>query len=72
MDDFTTYGETYEEALSNLEMVLKIFKEYIFSINNEKCFMMMTQGIVLEQFISSVGVQFDPHKIEIISTLLVP
>lgn len=69
MENFTTYGESYEEALSNLEKVLKRCKDHNLSLKNEKCFMMMTQGIILGHFISSEGIQVDPHKIEIISTL---
>lgn len=42
MDDFTTYGESYEEALSNLKEVLERCKEHNLSLKNEKCFMMMT------------------------------
>lgn len=68
MDEFTTYGETYEETLNNLEKVLKRCKEYNWSLSNEKCFMMMTQGIVLGHFISIVRIQVNQHKIEIIST----
>lgn len=72
MDYFTTYGESYEEILNNLEKLLKRCKEHNPSLNNEKCFMMMTQGIVLGNFISSAGIQVDPHKIEIKCTLPIP
>ena len=42
MDDFTVYGNTFEEALENLEKVLKICKEENLSLSHEKCFMMFT------------------------------
>lgn len=42
MDDFTTYGETFDEALQNLEIVLKRCSEHNLSLSNEKCFMMTT------------------------------
>lgn len=68
MDDFTTY----DEALKNLEKILKRCQEHNLSLNHEKCFMMMTQGITLGHFVSSEWIQVDPNKIEIISTLPVP
>jgi len=63
MDDFTTYGETYEKALSNLEKILKRCQVHNLSFSHENFFMMMSQGIVLGHFISSEGIQVDPHKI---------
>ena len=41
MDDFTTYGQTFDEAKENLEKVLQRCKDYNLSLNSEKCFMMM-------------------------------
>jgi ABC-type taurine transport system ATPase subunit len=69
MDDFTTYGETDDEALNNLDKVLKRFQEHNLSLSHEKCFMMMTLRIVIGYFVSSEGIQVDPNKIKIISTL---
>ena len=71
MDEFT-YGVTYEEALANLEKVLKRCKEKKLSLNSEKCFMMMQEGIVLGHHISQVGIQVDPAKIEVILILPTP
>jgi hypothetical protein len=45
MDDFTVYGNTFEESLDNLEKVLKICKEVNLSLSNEKFFMLLTKGI---------------------------
>ena len=47
MDDFTVYGDSFEEALENLEKVLIRCKETNLSLSHEKCFMMFTEGIVL-------------------------
>lgn len=69
MDDLTAYGTTFEKAKLNLEKVLKICQEYNLSLNSEKCFMMMEEGVVLGHFILSQGIQVDPTKIEVISTL---
>jgi hypothetical protein len=69
MDDFTTYGKTYDETLNNLEKVLKRCQEHNISLIHEKIFIMRIPWIVLVNFVSSEGVQVDPDKIEIISTL---
>ncbi len=72
MDDFTTYGQKFEEAKEKFDKVLQRCKEYNFSLNSEKCFMMMQEGVVLGHFISPKGIEVDPSKIEVIHTLVVP
>lgn len=72
MDDFTAYGTTFEEAKINLEKFLKRCQEYNISLNSEKCFMMMKEGVVLGHFISSQGIQVDQAKIVVISTFPTP
>jgi hypothetical protein len=47
MDEFTPYGTDFEEALSNLEKVLKICRQSHLSLSTEKCHMMMHEGVVL-------------------------
>ena len=69
MDDFTTFGDTFEEAIMNLEKVLIQCKEHNLALNSEKCFMLMQEGVVLGHFISVVGIQVDLAKIEVIITL---
>jgi hypothetical protein len=66
MDDFTVYGDTFQEALDNLEKVLIRCQETNLSLNNEKCHMLHTEGVVLGHHISPVGIQVDPTKIEVI------
>ena len=56
MDDFTPYGNSFEEALYNLEKVLKICKQTHLSLSTEKCHMMMQEGIMLGHFISTSGI----------------
>lgn len=41
MDDFTTYGGTFEEALNNLQKKLQRCEYHNLSLNSEKCLMMM-------------------------------
>ena len=72
MDEFTVYGNTFEEALENLEKVLKRCKEANLSLSHEKCFMMFTKGIVLGHHISGDGIKVDKSKVEVISKLSIP
>ena len=72
MDDFTPYGDSFEEALTNLEKVLKRCKETQLSLSTEKCHMMIKEGVVLGNYISSIGIRVDPAKIEVILQITVP
>lgn len=47
MDDFTMFDVTFEEALKNLEKVLIRCEEHNMSLNSEKWFLMMQEGVVL-------------------------
>ena len=72
MDDFTTFGVSFEESMMNLEKVLIQCKEHNLTLNSEKCFMLMQEGVVLGHFISAERIQVDPTKIEVILTLPIP
>jgi hypothetical protein len=72
MDDFTPYGVSFQEALENLEKVLKRCIQAQLSLSTEKCHMMMSEGVVLGHFISSQGIQVDPSKIQVIKNLPTP
>ena len=69
MDDLTTYGDTFEQAHTNLEKVLKRFQEYNISLNSEKCYFMMEEGVVIGHYICSFGIQVDPTNIVVITNL---
>ena len=69
MDEFIVYGNTFEEALENLENVLKICKEENISLSHEMFFMMFTEGIVLGHHISGDGIKVDSSKIQVFSKL---
>jgi hypothetical protein len=60
MDDFTTFGNFFDEALSRLEKFLQWCVENHLSLSNENCFLMMTEGIVLGHHIFAQGIQVDP------------
>jgi len=70
MDDFSVYGNSFQHALENLEFFLKRCIEANLSLSNEKCFMMLNEGIVLGHYISSQGIIFYPSKIQIIVNFL--
>ena len=50
MDDFTPYGNSFEEGLENLEKVLKRCKQTHVSLSTVKFHMMREEGIVLDIF----------------------
>ena len=72
MDDFTSHGGYFEEALINLDKVFTRCKEVNLCLSSEKCRMMLTQGMVLGPLIFPDGIKVDPTKIEVILNLLVP
>ncbi|KAK8574871.1 hypothetical protein V6N12_062548 [Hibiscus sabdariffa] len=72
MDDFSTFGEDFDNCLSNLEKVLIRCKETNLVLNWEKCHFMVDEGIVLGQKIYSKGMEVDRAKIDVISKLPPP
>ncbi|KAL4323356.1 hypothetical protein GQ457_11G026640 [Hibiscus cannabinus] len=72
LDDFSTFGDNFDNCLSNLEKVLKRCKETNLVLNWEKCHFMVDEGIVLGHKIYSKGMEVDKAKIEVISKLPPP
>ena len=72
MDDFTVYGSSFEHCLKNLGAVLHRCKDKNLALNWEKCYFMVTEGIVLGHRISTAGLEVDQAKVSIIKTLLLP
>jgi hypothetical protein len=72
MDEFTPYGNSFDEALDNLDKVLQRCREMNLSLSNEKCNMMMNEGIVLGHHLFSRGIEVDKEKIKIITLLPTP
>eukprot|EP00253_Pinus_taeda_P015876 PITA_15876 len=70
MDDFTPYGDDFDRALDTLEKVLQRCIATRLCLSHEKCYMMMTEGLILGHYISAAGIQVDPAKIQIL--LLIP
>ena len=63
MDYFTNYGNTFEEYLVNLQKFLVRCWESNLALINEKCNVMLDEGIVLGNHISFEGIRVNPTKI---------
>ena len=72
MDDFSVYGEIFQEALDNLEKFLVRCQETNLALSHEKCRMMFTKGVVLGHVVSQDGIEVNPTKIEVITKLSPP
>jgi hypothetical protein len=72
LDDFSVYGKTFKDCLSNLDKVLKRCQEADLVLNWEKCHFIVREGIVLGHKISEKGIEVDKVKIEVIEQLLPP
>jgi hypothetical protein len=72
MDDFSVFGDSFDDYLTNLENVLSRCEEKNLVLNWEKCHFMVTNGIVLGHIVSSKGIEVDKSKIELIANLPTP
>ncbi|PIN17394.1 DNA-directed DNA polymerase [Handroanthus impetiginosus] len=72
MDDFTVYGDSFDDCLINLTKVLRRCVETNLVLNYEKCHFMVDQGIILGHIVSGKGIEVDKAKIEVIKTLPYP
>ena len=72
MDDFSIYGESFDQCLSNLEKVFIRCEEKNLVLNWEKCHFMVTKGIVLGHVITPNGIEVDEAKLSVISSLPIP
>lgn len=66
MDDFTVYGNSFDDYLHNLTLVLKRYIETNLVLNFENCHFIVGRGIVLGHVVSSKGIEVDKAKIDII------
>ena len=57
MDDFSVYGSSFDDCLSNLDRVLQRCKDTNLVLNWEKCHFMVNEGIVLGHKISERGMK---------------
>ena len=66
MDDFSVFGETYNDCLHNLEEVLKRCEMTNLVLNWEKYHFMVQEGIMLGHKVSKDDIEVDKAKIEVI------
>ncbi|PIN10813.1 DNA-directed DNA polymerase [Handroanthus impetiginosus] len=72
MDDFSVYGDSFDEYLNNLSCVLKRCEDTNLVLNWEKCHFMVQEGIVLGHKVSNRGIEVDKAKLETIEKLPPP
>ena len=63
MDDFSVFGDSFENCLENLRKVLERCQEKNLVLNWEKCHFMVTQGIVLGHIVSKDRIEVDKAKL---------
>jgi len=56
MDDFTPYRDDFDPTLDTLEKVLQRCIATRLCLRHEKCYMMMTKGLILGHYISAAGI----------------
>ena len=72
MDDFTVYGNSFNECLDNLAKILQRCLEFNLVLNYEKCHFMVDKGLILGYIVSSEGIEVDKVKTDIINSLPYP
>ncbi|GJW96994.1 reverse transcriptase domain-containing protein [Tanacetum coccineum] len=72
MDDFSIFRNSFDTCLNNLDKMLQHCKDSHLVLNWEKCHFMVKEGIVLGHKVSSIGLEVDKAKINVISKLLPP
>jgi len=66
MDDFTVHGDSFDECMHHLTLVLRHCIDINLVLNFEKCHFMAEHGLVLGHVVSSRGLEVDKVKANII------
>ena len=72
MDDFTPYGDDFDPPLDTLEKVLQRCIATRLYLSHEKCYIMMTKGLIVGHYILVAGIQVYLAKIQIIFLIPTP
>ena len=72
LDDVIVHGKTFEETLSNLDIVLTRFRKANLKLKPSKCHLFKRSVAFLGHVVSRDGVQTDPEKIQAVSEWPVP
>ncbi|GKC35718.1 reverse transcriptase domain-containing protein [Tanacetum coccineum] len=62
MDDFSIFGNSFDNCLNNLDKILARCKDASLVLNWEKCHFMIKEGIVLRHKVSEAGLEVDKAK----------
>nr|GEZ78224.1 hypothetical protein [Tanacetum cinerariifolium] len=69
MDDFSVFGDSFENCLSRLDKMLQRYEDTKLYLNWEKSHFMVKEGIVLGHKISKNRIEVDKAKIDVIAKL---
>nr|GEY45407.1 reverse transcriptase domain-containing protein [Tanacetum cinerariifolium] len=69
MDDFSVFGNSFENCLSRLDKMLQRCEDTNLSLNWEKSHFMVKEGIVLGHKISKNRIEVDRAKVDVIAKL---
>nr|GFA19118.1 reverse transcriptase domain-containing protein [Tanacetum cinerariifolium] len=69
MDDFSVFGNSFENCLSRLDKMLQRCEDTKLCLNCEKSHFMVKEGIFLGHKISKNGIEVDKAKIDVITKL---
>nr|XP_016438554.1 PREDICTED: uncharacterized protein K02A2.6-like [Nicotiana tabacum] len=67
MDDFTLFGDDFEDCLKNLELLLERCEATHLVLNWEKCHFMVKEGIFLGHKVNAQGIKVDRAKEKLVS-----
>ena len=72
LDDFSFFGISFDNCLTNLEQVLKSCVQNNLVLSWQKSHFIVQEGIVLGHIISKEGIKVDEAKVEVIKNLPLP
>ncbi|GKB26877.1 reverse transcriptase domain-containing protein [Tanacetum coccineum] len=72
MDDFSVFGNSFNNCLNNLDKMLQRCKDAHLVLNWEKCHFMVKEGILLGHKVSEADLEVDKAKIDVFSKLPPP
>ena len=72
MDDFSIYGDSFDQYLHHLELIFQRCAKKNLTLNWEKCHFTIRHEIVLGHEFFKNGIEVDKAKSEVIAELLVP
>jgi len=66
MGDFNVHGDSFDECLHHLTLVLRRCIETNLVLNFEKCHVMVEHDVVIGHGVSATGIEVDKAKVDII------